>query len=227
VQAMLRQHAAAQTISRLSATEFLAKVEANFTEKRMQRKKLHQAYQLAQVSVGLADEGAYQLTIRCLLDDLTLEEAQLAEVKEQLMTYFLSCPEAEYMLSMPLGDVTTARILAEIGDPRRYSSAKQLVKLAGIQPTPNRSGQKTRSHTPMSGKGRAALRTMLFFGCLHLIRTDPAFITYYQHLKTRSKNPLTGLQAIGVLMGKVLHILWALIRQQTYYDPTSWQLNYQ
>lgn len=227
VQAMLHQHAAAQAISRLSATEFLSRVEADFTGKRLQRKKLHQAYQLAQVSVGLADGGAYQLTIRCLLEELTLKEAQLAEMKEHLMTCFLSCPEAEYMLSMPLGDVTTARILAEIGDPRRYSSAKQLVKLAGIQPTPNRSGQKTRSHTPMSGKGRAALRTMLFFGCLHLIRTDPAFIAYYQHLKTRSKNPLTGLQAIGVLMGKVLHILWALIRQQTYYDPTSWQLNYQ
>ena len=131
------------------------------------------------------------------------------------------------MLSLPLGDVTTARILAEIGDPKRYSNAKQLVKLVGIQPSPNHSGQKTRSPTPMSGKGRAALRTMLFFGCLHLIRTDSTFTAYYQHLKTRSKNPLTGLQALGVLMGKVLHILWALIRQQTYYDPAGWQLNYQ
>jgi len=28
-------------------------------------------------------------------------------------------------------------------------------------------------------------------------------------------------------MGKVLHILWALISQQTYYDPAGWQLNYQ
>ena len=227
VQAMLRRHASAQVISRLSLAEFLTRVEADFTGKRLQQKKLHQAYQLAQVSVGLADRGAHQLTIRCLLDELAMKEAQLAEVKEQLMSCFLSCPDAEYMLSLPLGEVTTARILAEIGDPRRYSSAKQLVKLAGIQPTPNRSGQKTRSPTPMSGKGRAALRTMLFFGCLHLIRTDAAFIAYYQHLKTRSKNPLSGLQAIGVLMGKILHILWALIRQQTYYDPARWQLNYQ
>lgn len=227
VQAMLRQHAAAQAISQLSASEFLTRVETDFTGKRLQRKKLYQAHQLAQVSVGLADSDAHQVTIRCLLDELALKEAQLAEVEEHLMTCFLSCPEAEYMLSLPLGDVTTARILAEIGDPRRYSSAKQLVKLAGIQPTPNHSGQKTRSPTPMSGKGRAALRTMLFFGCLHLIRKDSAFIAYYQHLKTRPKNPLSGLQAIGVLMGKVLHILWALIRQQTYYDPASWQLVYQ
>lgn len=225
--ALLRQHAAAQAISRLSATEFLARVEADFAGKRLQRKKLRQAYQLAQVSVGLADTVAHQLTIRCLLDELALKEAQLADVKEGLMACFLSCPEAEYMLSLPLGAITTARILAEIGDPKRYSNAKQLVKLAGIQPSPNHSGQKTRSPTPMSGKGRAALRTMLFFGCLHLIRTDATFTAYYQHLKTRSKNPLTGLQAIGVLMGKVLHILWALIRQQTYYDPAGWQLNYQ
>ena len=226
-QAMLRQHAAAQAISRLSATEFLVRVAADFAGKRLQRKKLRQAYQLAQVSVGLTDTVACQLTIRSLLDELALKETQLAEVKRGLMTCFLSCPEAEYMLSLPLGDVVTACILAEVGDPKRYRSAKQLVKLAGIQPSPNRSGQKTRSPTPMSGKGRAALRTMLFFGCLHLIRTDPTFTAYYQHLKTRPKNPLTGLQAIGVLMGKVLPILWALIGQQTYYDPASWQLNYQ
>ena len=227
VQAMLRQHAAAQTISRLSETEFLARVEADFVGKRLQRKKLGQVYRLAQVSVGLADTDACQLTIGYLLDELVLKEEQLAEVEARLMAIFLSCPEAEYMLSLGLGRVTTACILAEIGDPRRFSSAKQLVKLAGIQPTPNRSGQKANSPTPMSGKGRATLRTMLFFGCLHLIRLDPAFAAYYQHLKTRPKNPLTGLQAIGVLMNKVLHILWALIRQRTYYDPACWQLNYQ
>ena len=225
--AMLRQHASAQAIRRLAETEFLARVEADFAGKRPQRKKLRQAYQLAQVSVGLTDTVACQLTIRCLLDELALKETQLAAVKRELMSCFFSCPEARYMVSLPLGKVVTACILAEIGDPQRYSSAKQLVKLAGIQPSPNHSGQKTRSPTPMSGKGRAALRTMLFFGCLHLIRTEATFTTYYQHLKTRSQNPLTGLQAIGVLMGKVLHILWALIRQQTFYNPANWQLNYQ
>jgi transposase len=226
-QAMLRQHAAAQAVSRLSEAEFLVKVATDFSGKRLQRKKLRQAYQLAQASVGLADTAACQLSITCLLDELAFKAVQLATVKEELMTCFLSCPEAQYMLSLPLGDITTACILAEIGDPSRYSNAKQLVKLAGIQPSPNRSGQKTHSPTPMSGKGRPALRTALFYGCLHLIRTDPTFTAYYQHLKTRPQNPLTGLQAIGVLMGKVLHILWALIRQQTYYDPANWHLNYQ
>ncbi len=227
VRAMLWQHASAQAIRCLAETEFLASVAADFAGKRLQRKKLRQAYQLAQVSVGLTDTVACQLTIRCLLEELALKETQLAAVKRELMVCFFSCSEAEYMISLPLGDVVTAGILAEIGDPKRYSSAKQLVKLAGIQPSPNHSGQKTRSPTPMSGKGRAALRTMLFFGCLHLIRTEATFTAYYQHLKTRPKNPLTGLQAIGVLMGKVLHILWALIRQQTYYNPANWHLNYQ
>ena len=225
--ALLRQHASAQTIRRLPEAKFVARVEADFAGKRLQRKKLRQAYQLAQVSVGLTDTAACQLTIRGLLDELALKETQLAAVKRELLRCFFSCPESEYMVSLPLGDIVAASILAEIGDPKRYRSAKQLVKLAGIQPSPNHSGQKTRSPTPMSGKGRAALRTMLFFGCLHLIRTETTFSTYYQHLKTRPKNPLTGLQAIGVLMGKVLHILWALIRQQTYYNPANWQLNYQ
>ena len=77
VQAMLRQHAAAQAISRLSEAEFLAQVAADFTGQRLQKKKLRQAYQLASDSVGLADTVACQLTIRCVLDELALKEAQL------------------------------------------------------------------------------------------------------------------------------------------------------
>ena len=32
-------------------------------------------------------------------------------------------------------------------------------------------------------------------------------------------NPLTRMQALGVLMNKLLHVWWALIQQQTFYQP--------
>jgi hypothetical protein len=75
----------------------------------------------------------------------------------------------------------------------------------------------------MSGKGRSQLRTALYFGCLRLIQLDAAFADYYRYLQQRPQNPLVGMQAIGVLMRKVLHILWALIRDQVMYDPGTWQ----
>ena len=115
---------------------------------------------------------------------------------------------------------TVALFLAEVGDPKRYRMAAQWVKLAGIQPVPNTSGKKQRSKTPMSHHGRARLRTLLYFTCLRFIRFDPFFAQLYSQLQRRSKNPLTRMQAIGVLMNKFLHILWALANNRTFYNPS-------
>jgi hypothetical protein len=54
---------------------------------------------------------------------------------------------------------------------------------------------------------------------LQLITRDPHFIQLYRHLQRRSTNPLTRMQALGVLMNKLLHVWWALIQQHTVYQP--------
>lgn len=223
VRAILWHHASAHHIRRLSEDVFLQGVQADFHGRLLPRRKVRQAYQLAQTSVGLVETEALQLAIQDCLYLLTLLESQFVEVRRRLVNTFRTLPPAQFMLSLNLGQVTTARILAETGDPARFTNARQWVKLAGIQPTSNLSGRKTSSPTPMSGKGRSQLRTALYFGCLRLIQFDSAFADYYRYLQQRPQNPLTGMQAIGVLMQKVLHILWALIRDQVVYDPDSWQ----
>ena len=153
----------------------------------------------------------------------TLQE-QLKRVVSAMTASLAPMPETPYLLSMKsLSTVSAAIFLAEVGDPNRYHTAAQWVKLAGIQPTPNSSGKKQRSQTPMSRQGRSRLRTMLYFTCLRLIHQDDHFAQLYSHLQRRSDNPLTKMQALGVLMNKLLHILWALIHNQTFYNPSLGQ----
>jgi len=216
--AMLHRHAVPAAICVLTEAEFIAAVRTDYTGKRFEISKLRRAYRLAFDSVGLVDTRAPQMAVGLHAAELALKQAHLATNTEALLETFFFLPKATYMLSMGLGQVTTALIAAEIGDPRRYRRANQLVKLAGIQPTPNHSGRKTRSATPMSGKGRPRLRTVLYFAALRLIQQDPAFSQLYQRLQQRKRNPLTGKQALGVVMNKTLHVLWSLIRQQTFYD---------
>lgn len=223
MRAVLQHHAAAHAIRQLTEEAFMERVEADYQGQRFQPgKKVRQLYQLAQQSVGLSETKALQAAIQDQLALLTVLESQLVQVKRDLLATFLSLPLAPCLLSLNLGAVTTARILAEIGNPACFGNARQLVKLAGIQPTPNRSGRKTSSPTPISGKGRSRLRTALYFGCLRLIQVDAAFADYYHWLQQRPDNPLVGMQALVVLMHKLLHILWALIRQQVPYDSQSW-----
>lgn len=219
--ALLHSHAAAAVIRQLPLDLFLRDVRSVFRGQRLMVSKLRRAYALAERSVGLQDGiQALQLALDQHIEMLEHLQRQLACAEEALAEAFLALPEAEYMLSVPrLGIITAATILSEIGDPSHYSQAKQLIKLAGTQPVPNASGRKSRSKTPMSHKGRPRLRTALFFAVVRLVQVDDAFARQYRHLQTRSKNPLCKMQALGVLMNKLLRILWALMRKRTFYMP--------
>jgi transposase len=221
--AMLRQQAAASLIRGLSLPTFIAAVRPHFQGKRLQIAKLRQAHALAAHSVGLPDGvPALQLALRLHLESLERLEQQRDEARVALVATFLALPESRYLLSVPgLGVISAAIILAEIGDPGRYRHGRQWVKLAGVQPVPNLSGRKTRSRTPMSRKGRARLRTALFFAVLRLVQVDPAFAQEYQRLQQREQHPLTKMEALGALMNKLLRILWGLIRYQRFYQPPS------
>jgi transposase len=218
--AMLRRHSVPSVIRDLSRSAFIAAVRADFTGERLPVSKLRRAYALAQRSVGVRlGTRTLQQALRLHIDTLRLLHQQLEEVVASLMDVFLGLPEAPYPLSVGIGLVTAAIILAEIGDPSRYSNANQLIKLTGTQPVPNTSGRKTRSKTPMSKKGRPRLRAALYFAVMRLIQNDDNFARTYQRFQTRKENPLTRMQALGVLMNKLLRILWALMKHQRIYDP--------
>jgi transposase len=219
--AMLSHRAAAVMLRSKSQDTFIADVRADFRGQRLQVAKLRRAHVLAGRSVGLEDGiAALQLALRTHIETLRVLQQQLEEVRTALEDTFLALPEADYLLSVHgLGVITAAKILSEIGDPSNYTNSRQLVKLAGTQPVPNTSGRKSRSKTPMSHKGRPRLRTALFFAVMRLVQVDEAFARDYLHLQTREKNPLTKMQALGVLMNKLLRILWALMHNRTYYEP--------
>lgn len=219
--AMLNNHAAATMIQSMSEDAFIAGVRADFQGKRLQASKLRRAHALAANSVGLKDGvQALQLALHMHIEALETLQRQLDEASIAFVDTFLALPEAPYLLSVHgLGVITAATILSEIGDPKHYSNGRQLIKLAGTQPVLNTSGRKTRSRTPMSHKGRPRLRTALFFAVMRLVQVDDAFAREYLQLQTREENPLIKMQALGVLMNKLLRILWALMRNRTFYNP--------
>lgn len=212
----------AAAIRQMCEEQFLAEVRAAFTGKRLLISRVRRVYQLATSSIGLT-EGlqALQMALRLHFSQLEVLQTQQKQVAAAMAACLVALPEAPYLLSMTsMKAPTVALFLAEVGDPKRFRTAAQWVKLAGIQPVPNTSGRKQRSKTPMSHHGRARLRTLLYFTCLRLIRQDRHFAQLYSDLQRRSKNPLTRMQAIGVLMNKLLHILWALANHQTFYNPS-------
>jgi len=224
-QALLMTCAAAATIRQMSIETFLVQVRAAYSGKRLFTSKLKYVYQLATRSIGVTDGlQAIQLAIQVHFTHLQVFETQLEQVTGAMTACLLSLPEAPYLLSCTCLKAASAAIfLAEVGDPQRYQAAAQWAKLAGIQPAPNTSGKKQRSRTPMSHQGRPRLRTLLYFTCLRMVQYDTHFAQLYSYLQRRPDNPLTKMQALGVLMNKLLHIWWALIHNQTFYNPSFGQ----
>jgi len=219
--AMLRNHASAAVVRQMPLDVFIDKVREDLSGSRLAVSKLHRAHVLARGSVGLC-EGleSLQQTIRMEIETLAVLARQLDQAQSGLLSAFLALPEAPYLSSVPyLGKTTAAIILAEIGDPGKYSNAAQLIKLAGTQPTRNTSGQKSKSLTPISRKGRPNLRSALYFSSLRLVQRNEVFSRNYRYLQEREENPLTKMQALVVIMNKLLRILWALMRTHTLYDP--------
>jgi len=89
------------------------------------------------------------------------QPVHVGQAIHQLSTGF---PEYAYPKSIPgFGPYVSAAILAAIGNPHRFESRTQLIRLAGFDPCASRSGQKSTTAVPViSKKGKADLRYALY-----------------------------------------------------------------
>lgn len=111
-----------------------------------------------------------------------------------------------------------AAILAETGDPTRFTHARALVKHAGLNPAENTSGAfRGRTHT--SKRGRPRLRLAAWRAAWALTRHNPVAAARYQHLTTRDDNRLTPHQAQTACAAALLRWLHAIITTATPFDP--------
>ena len=224
-QAVIRAGPAAERIRSLAWPEFLAEVRQVASGKRLAVSQLRRLHTLAQTSIGLTD-GLESLCfdLKFSLSGLTLLDQQTALLTVQLRQHFRALPEAPYLCSIEgLSEMSAWGILAETGPLPDYTSGKDLVKLAGTQPTPKSSGRAQRTRTPFSKQGRSRLRMVLYWATLRMLSRNAAIAHHYQRLQRRSQHPLTKMQALGACMNKLLWYVWHVGHSHELYDPERWR----
>ncbi len=124
-------------------------------------------------------------------------------------------PGYESITSIPgVGPATAAIVLASIGDPHRFTSAKQVLKLAGLDLSANRSGKNSENVTPkLSKKGKSTLRYALYQAALIASFRNKYFIDYFTRLlagRERERGIKTKMRV--KLAAKILVIAWTLMK---------------
>jgi transposase len=114
--------------------------------------------------------------------------------------------------------VGAAAILAESGDPRRFATARALVKHAGLAPRQRQSGTYT-GQTKLTGKGRPRLRVAAWRAAWGALQTNTVYANRYRHLTTRDTNKLKPTQAQTVIAAAVLRQLHAIVTTGQAWDP--------
>ena len=117
-----------------------------------------------------------------------------------------------------LSAVGAAAILAETGNPTRFSSARALVKHAGLCPRDNASGT-YQGKTAISGRGRPQLRLAAWRAVWPAVRNNPVLAARHAHLTGRADNKLTPTQARVAVAGSLLRQLHAVITTGSAWDP--------
>ena len=217
--AVLRAGLPPQDIAMLTKPAFIRVVQEHRRGRRMWRFKIEQVWEKAGRTVAaLHGHEAAMREVTRLVERLDFGGDQLDRVAGELQTDLEGFEEPTYLATLPgIGWVTIAGLLAEIGPFHRFRHGRQLVKLAGLQPSRRESGQHA-GRTPISKRGRAQLRAVVYMATLSSIRHNRRLRAHYERLTQRVTRPLPPMQAIGACMTKLLHDAFAVVHNQTAFD---------
>jgi transposase len=154
-----------------------------------------------------------------VLTDWETDQQRLTATEDRMVKVLDELELTTLVTSIPgISAVGAAAILAETGDPRRFTSARAMVKHAGLAPRQRQSGTYT-GKTKLTGKGRPRLRVAAWRAAWGALQTNTVYANRYRHLTTRETNRLKPTQAQTVIAAAILRQLHAVVTTGQAWNP--------
>jgi transposase len=115
-----------------------------------------------------------------------------------------------------IGEATIAQILAFIGEPTAFASARQLAAFVGLSPRQQQSGTAVQRPAHISKTGSAALRRALYMPAVVACRYNPIIKAFCTRLKAAGKPSLV---IVVAAMRKLLHIVYGVLKSRQPFNP--------
>ncbi len=144
-------------------------------------------------------------------------DTELDDIATSITETFRAHRYAPAIESLPgFGPLLGADFLAAInGDVTNYDTADRLAAIAGLAPVPHDSGRISGNLKRSRRYDRRLLRTN-YLAAFNSIKTSPQSRAFYDRKRAAGKQHN---QAVLALARRRLNVLWALIRDETTYQP--------
>jgi transposase len=172
-------------------------------------------YDAARKSIGITEgKDSILFEIAHLVSRIEGENSYVEELEKQMDEYLKQIPYSQSILSIKgIGNVTTAGLIGEIGDFRKFGTISDVLKLAGLDLYEISSGAYQGSRR-ISKRGRAFMRKLLFFAAINTTRKNGILHGPYQRHLAKGMPRIKALIAIA---RKLIGIIFALVRDHSEY----------
>lgn len=164
-----------------------------------------------QKEIAKIHQQVFQTNLK-LLEEL---DGLIAELERQLGILLPETPAAHLCSIQGISSVTAAEFIAEIGNPAKYSSPGEWVRLAGLNPSAYQSGLLDRKVNPITKVGNKYLRCTVFTIARNISRWEPFFINYRDKFLAKGRPIGVAYGAVGT---KFLRIAFKMLLKKADFD---------
>jgi len=188
-----------------------------------QERRLRELWEFAKNSAGCQVHDAARWEAKSLVNQLKSVRETVKANEQRMEAAARKFPEYECLLSIPgFGPIVSAMVLAAIGNPSRFNSRKQVLRLAGLDLSAERSGKDSdRAKPVISKQGKSALRYALVQAAMVASALNPGIRGYFSNLlKGRELERGIKLKMKVKLAAKLLVVAWTLMKRREQFKPS-------
>jgi transposase len=186
------------------------------------RRRLEAIWEKAGMSIGCERVPGVEHEAKVMVEGLGQIRAMIKETEDKIEELCKEFPEYHYLLTIPgFGPDVSAKVLGAIGEPGRFQSGKQVLKMGGLDLSANRSGKDSDKAIPeISKRGKADLRYALYQAALiGSLKNRDMMIYYANKIRGREREKGIRIKMRVKLAAKLLVIAWTLMKKKEAFDP--------
>lgn len=205
---VLKQYPTAKRLARANVTS-LTKIPY------VSREKAESLIAKAKLSISSSSDKVTETIIKATVEQILHLSKTIAN-HEKKMSDSCNLPEVKILESFKgIAVYSAVGLILEIGAIQRFSSSKKLASFFGLHPTLKSSGDGFAA-VRMSKKGRREPRLILFNVARTAINCNPLIKEIYEK---HVKRGMPKMAALGVVMHKILRIVFGMLKNNQNYDP--------